>query len=151
VGSRIIEPIFGIILIFVAMALFPGMVMEPTHEMLTDSAVASGNVTTGVGETSGTLTLQQGLYDDDTANVSSVTSSLGTDAPIASSYVAATRHVTITGLTASQTRELTVSYLYDATSSLTGMGQAGKMGPMIMFLGILGMGIGLIYHSIRGR
>lgn len=142
--------VMGIIMIMVAFIMFP-LIMTGTHDILTDASTEIANVTTAGGITTADVTLSPGLYNDDTDSVLAVTSSLGTDAPVAGSYVAATDALTVTGLTAADNRLLTVSYEYEATTDYTGMGALARMAPTLIFLALLGAGVGIVVAAWRGR
>jgi len=142
----------GIIMIMVSFIVFP-LVMTGTHEVRTDPATATGNVTTGGGITTGTVSLagNGGLYQDSTDSITSLTSDLGTDTPTASSYNVATDVLTVGGLTAASTRTVTVAYEYDATTDYTGLGSLTSLAPTLVFLALLFSGVGIVWSSFKGR
>jgi hypothetical protein len=125
--------ILGIIICF---SFFP-MMMDSAHEIRTDVQVDSLASVTGSGETTDDVTLNRALYDANIANITTITSTLGTDNPAASTYVLATRALTVGGLTASGTRTLTVTYEYSATDEYTGLGEMVDFSPMFIFMGII--------------
>ncbi len=94
------------------------VVVNPLYYSATDIYSESFSVTTGAGETSADVTLTEALYDDNTTYVISATSSQGTDVPAIGAYNAATQELTITGLSASLTRTLSVSYYYESTTEI---------------------------------
>lgn len=141
---------FGIIMIFVAFTIFP-MIMTASHDVLTDDHTVSANVSTGVGETTGSVTLTKGLYGDSTEYVDSITSDYASDSPTASSYASATKVLTVGGLVASYNRTLTVEYEYDQTTEYTGMASMAKIGPTILFICLLLGGAGMVYAEVRGK
>lgn len=149
-SNRPVQAIFGLILIFIAFILFP-MVMSGTHEVRTDDATQSGNITTGVGATTGDIVIAHGgLYNDSTDSVTSVSSSNGGDTPAASSYTAATDTLTVSGLEASKTRTITVAYEYNAISDYEGMEETTSIAPTVLFVALLLSGVMMMWHSIRG-
>jgi hypothetical protein len=104
---------------------------------------------TGTGETTADVVLSTALYNDDNGHVTSITSTVGTDVPVAGTYVAATKTLTVTGLTASESRTLTVIYDSDNLSDYTGLGTIVSLSPLIIWLVILGaLGIGL-YSNVK--
>lgn len=106
------------------------------------------NVTTGGGVTTATVTLSQPLYGDETRNAV-VSSNLTTDAPIASTYIAATKVLTVIGLQASQTHRLSVEFKIDRLGDYFGAGIGAKVWPLLLILGTLGIIAGAIYTATR--
>jgi hypothetical protein len=104
------------------------------------------NVTTGDNVTTATVTLSQELFGDETRNAS-VSSNLTSDAPIASSYDDDTQVLTITGLTASESRRLTITYSIDALTDYWGAGIAARMWPLILIIGVLAIVVGAVYAA----
>ena len=110
----------------------------------------TAEVTTGVGETQANVVLTSALLDDDVDNVKSIASTEPTDVPVADSYVAGTKTLTITGLAPSKTRTLTIVYVtassqhLDIMKELTGVSisQVGGLG------GIISMGLGFFTHGL---
>ncbi len=149
-NGRAMEAVFGIISIFIALIMF-GLVMTGSHDILTDSDTDTfANVTTAVGVTSADVVLTSDLYNSAVSSVTSVTSSLITDVPVAATYTAGTNTLHVTGLTASETRTLTAVYDYGATDDYTGLTQIVKLGPLVLFLGLLALGVALIWKGIKG-
>lgn len=145
-GMRVVLiAVIAIIMIIIAMQFMPDMT-SATHEVITDSQIDTGNVTTGVGVTTGDVTLTQSLYNDATGYITSVTSDHGADNPVASAYTTATQALTISGLAASQTRDLTVVYDYDATGDYTGLRAAGRMVPTLIILALICVPAAIIWR-----
>ena len=146
-----VEALMGIIMIMVSFIIFP-MVMTGTHEVRTDAATATGNVTTGGGVTTGAVSLtgNGGLYNDSTDSITSLASDLGADTPIVSSYNISTAVLTVGGFAASQNRTITVAYEYDATTDYTGLGSLTSLAPTLVFLALLFSGVGIVWHSFKG-
>jgi len=115
--------------------LLPAMLLGVDQFRLADQ-VDPFAVDTGGGETSVDVTLSQELYGDETRNAS-ITSNVTADAPIASSYVSATRVLTVTGLQASTAHYLTVTYKIDRLDDYWGAGAGAKVIPVLLILGIL--------------
>ena len=88
------------------------------YDFRTDVREDSFNVTTGVGETTADVVLVKSLYDDDISTVTALSDN-ATDTPTVDSYDTATRALTVGGLQADSSREITVSY---DVYSLTGGG-----------------------------
>lgn len=83
-------------------------VTEAIYDFRTDVREDSFSVTTGA-VTSANVTLVKEVYDDDTSTIE-LTSDNTSDSPTFSSYDTATRGLTVSGLSADTTRDLTVAY-----------------------------------------
>ena len=143
--------VIGIIGIVIAMVVFP-IIMSSTHDVQTDNRTELfAGVVTGGGETSANVTLTKQLYNDDVAYVTSITSSLITDVPVASSYNSGTKALTVGGLTAASSRTLTVNYENNALVDYTGMGAVVGITPLLIWVSIIAVVIGGIYVAFRSR
>lgn len=121
---------FGIVII-----LFGSFLTGIHNARVATYTQVAPSVVTGGGDTSTNVTLIEPLFGGNIPNVLSITSSYSdvSEAPQASSYVSNTRVLTIIGLAASETRNLSITYQYgnlDATSD-TFMG----MLPLLMIVG----------------
>ena len=141
----------AMVLIFVVVlfSIFP-LVLTGTDETLTDPSTETGNITTGAGVTTGTISLSPALYNDDITSVTGISSSYGSDTPSASSYNGATDILTVGGLAESQTRTITVEYVYEATSDYTGLTSFVRLAPMLLFMAIIGVIIGALWNTLKG-
>jgi len=145
VRGGIITMVMGIIAIAIAFIIFP-IVLEATGSVLahTGNVMQTDTVTTGVAITEADVVLKYDLYEGDVANVVSITSTEATDVPVAASYVVATKTLTISGLIAEKTRDLTTTYETESMGVFTGLGSIVKVAPLMVFIGLLaGGGFGL--------
>lgn len=138
--------------------LFMPAIVDSFHETLVETQTDQGNITTGGGETTGNITLATPLYMDRLSSVSSITSTLGTDAPSSTAYTAATQLLVYGGLTASDNRIITVVYEYDATTEFPNTGDAIRMGPVIILISLIVIvmavplgGIFMLWRKAKGR
>ncbi|KSV16171.1 hypothetical protein DA01_08760 [Dehalococcoides mccartyi] len=135
--------------IAVALLFFPMVLSSMDSIRFTENTGTYATVTTGVGETSADVVLSAALFNDDTTHVTSITSTVETDVPVAGTYTTGTKTLTITGLTASESRTLTVIYDSDGLTDYTGLGIIVGLSPLIIWLVILGaLGVGL-YTNVR--
>jgi len=104
--------------------------------------------TTGAADTDSDVTLSQTLFGDETRNAT-VSSNVTADAPIASSYVSATKVLTVIGLEASESHRLTVTYKIDALTDYYGAGTGARVWPLMLILGVLGIIAGAVYNATR--
>ena len=141
--------VFIIIAVMIAIMMMP-MLLSSLDDVQTDTATETEYSTTGVGETTEDVAFADPLYEDDTANVSSITSDNGSDTPAANSYASTTDTLTVSGLAASGTRNLTIIYTSDALSEYTGLSDMVKMTGFIIFAALIIAAFAGIYHSAKG-
>ena len=130
----------GILLIIIAFILFP--LLLNSFSDITREEVTS---TTGVAETTGSITLNSGLFEDNVDYVVSIDSSDDDDLPVASEYNSVTKALVVTGLDDSSTRSLEATYYTerddDYTSSLS------SVAPFLIFASLLVSGIAVAWRS----
>lgn len=107
------------------------------------------NVTTGAGVTTSDVVLTQALLDDGT-NFATISSNLTGDAAVPSSYVSATKTLSVGGLLESQSRQLEVTYRYNQLSSYWAADILCKMWPVLLGLGVVGIIVGSVITANRG-
>ena len=141
----------ALLVIIVAFMFLPDIITS-THEALTDEDTVAANITTGAGVTTGGVNLTETLWENDVGSVTSVTSTVGGDTPVAQSYSVALNRLTVSGLLASQTRVLTVVHEYSATEEYVGTKQGLQMAPTLIVL-VLAIGIpgALIWKMFGSR
>ena len=140
--------LFGVILLF---NFFP-TVTDSTHDLQVDVDVQiEAAVTTGVSETTADVVLDEELWKSRTTSVTSITSDNGGDTPVADSYVEATQTLTVSGLVESDTRELTITYEYDALTDYTMMGMLVSWAPVLLLIGIFGLIGGALWAAVSFR
>lgn len=103
---------------------------------------------TGANVTSYGVTLSQELFSDKTYNAV-ITSNVTADAPIPSSYVSSTQVLTVTGLEASETRLLTITYQIDSLEDYFGASLGARVWPLMLVLGVIGVIVGAVYNATR--
>ncbi len=135
----------GIIMIAIAFVVFP-IIMDASDSILAPEKTQAITVPTASGVTTATLTLTDGVYENDKANVT-LSSSNANDTPVVSS--ASGKSVVVTGLEASSTRIMNVTYASDALDNYTGLAAIVKVAPLIVFVSILGVAIGGAYFSFK--
>lgn len=148
-GGKTGSVFIGLIMVAVMFILFP-LVTGATHDLQTDVEVQTeAAVVTGAGVTVADVVLAEGLWDADTAYVSSITSDNVGDTPVKGVYTAGTKTLNITGLAAADTRGLTITYEYDALTDYTGMGPLVAVAPLLLFIGVIGAVVGGLYMSFK--
>jgi len=146
----IFKMVIGIVGIAIAMIMFP-IILEGTHDIATDQQIdTSTNVaTSGTPSYQGVITLSQDLYNNSVGQVTSITSSSGTDTPVAATYVSASGSLTVTGLLDTGTRTLVTTYDYDAIDTYSGMDSVVHIAPLFVFVGLLFGGSLSAYAGFR--
>lgn len=123
--------------------LMLGAVVTALDSFRLDEQVDPFTVTSG--NTSAQLTLSQSLYNADTANVISITSNTTTDAALPSTYVSATKVLTITGLDSTASHYLYVTYYRDGLEEYFGAQTASRTVPVLLILGVISIVGGAVY------
>ena len=108
------------------------------------------DVTTGVGETYSVETLSYAHYYEDLTDLSASSDNVA-DTPVVLDYNEDTYAVNVTGLAASDSRILTISYVRESNQQFTGMSSFVRLLPFIAVLGLLIACIWGIFSSIRSR
>lgn len=136
----------AIIALFLLLGAFASPITNGIKTWRTDSLTQTPTVVTGEGITTANVTLTSArlLFQADVSNVQ-ITSSI-TESPVASAYVEVSKDLFITGLTAGQTRVLTITYLAETEDSV--MGVLGPFLGILIFGGIIGA---LFWGVFKGK
>ena len=110
-------------------------VASGVYSFRTDVREDTFQVTTAAGVTGANVTLLKALFDDDTGTIS-FTSDIA-EVPVVSSWNGTTRQLEVGGLTASESRELVVSYDKAAFAATNAISNLMDSVPFIWFLMIL--------------
>lgn len=137
----------GLVLIVIGFILF-GALLTAFDGMVYSEVTTSRTVATGVGVSNSTMVLGHELYNANLDNVSDISSTLGTDDPAPGAYDDNTDTLTVTGLTASSSR--TISVDYNTARSDTYIELLQPYLPFFILLIFLGAGGGLVYRSFKG-
>lgn len=122
----------GILAIFLLLGAFSSPIIDGIKGWRTNDVTQNFVVNTAVGETASNVTLTYDLYQAAVPEVASITSTEGADAPAATSYTEATKVLLVSGLSANNTRTLTVNYYAETDDNVMRV-----LGP---FLGVLIIG-----------
>ncbi len=107
----------AVIAIFLLLGAFSTPILDGIKTWRTDGlSTQTAVVATAAGVTTANITLAKDLYQANVVNVSSITSSDGTDVPAATSYTEDTLVLLVSGLNDDASRTLTLSY-YGETDS----------------------------------
>lgn len=144
-GMKGIIALFGgTFLIILMSAMLTGLVA-----FRSTSQSADYDVTTAAGATSANVTLILPVLDADIGNITSVTSNITTDAPLANTYTDAIKRVLISGLDDDAARRLTVVYRTSSLNSYLGADIAAKWWPLFLVLGIIAVITAAIINGFR--
>ncbi len=138
--------LFGGTFLIILMASTMGAI----NDFRSAATTATYDVTTAAGVTSTNLTLSQGVLDTFLPNVTSVSSNLTADAPIASTLISSTV-LTVSGLEANDARRLTVIYRAPKLDNYTGADLAAKWWPLFLVISIIGVIVGALIKSFQGK
>ena len=142
---------FTIIGAIIVLVLF-GTMLAGIGEAQTDERTDPfGAVVTGGGITVADVVLVVPLYEGNLGNVVSITSDLGTDVPIQTDYTALTQTLEVSGLTASDTRTLTVTYKYGALGNYVGVNSFFGFIPLLVGVAVVIIIVGSMVGAFKNR
>jgi hypothetical protein len=137
---------FCILALFLLLGAFREPIADGIKGWRTEEQAQGATVTTGAGATTANVTLTADLFQDDTAEVTDISSNISGESPAASTYTAATNVLLVSGLNSSATHALVITYNADPESAVM-----AAVGP---FLGILifgGLIVAILYGAFKGR
>ena len=144
------KSVIGLIGIGVVIILM-SVIMGGLKNSATDSRQDSFSVTTTGGETTAIVGTQELPWKALTSSVSSITSDYAEDYPLCEQVSG--NEITIEGLAPSETRVVTITYLYDANQGFMGASSMLNIVPLLLWVGIIVVIIGIsvaIFQSRRG-
>lgn len=137
----VILTLIGVAIFFVFM---PTM-MSGLFDFRTDEQSDAFTVPTGGAETTAQVTLAQDLWENGTQFVESIASDLGTDNPVASNYASTTHNLTVSGLTAGTSRNLTVVYNIAALDEFQGVATLSGIMPLLLMASVVLIPIAVVW------
>ncbi len=141
------KPVLLAIGALIIILLAPSM-LASVDDFLTNDHEAIYDVITAPAATTADVVFVESLYDSATSRVS-ISSNVTADAPIAASYVTATKTLTVSGLEADNTHRLTVTYEIDGLDLYPGAGVGAKVWPLFIILGVIGIIAGAVYSAVK--
>ncbi len=140
--------IIGAILILV---LF-GTMISGMREAQTDEQEDNfGAEVTAPGTTTADVVLTAPLYGEELTNIVSITSTLGTDVPLATDYTPLTRTLEVSGLDDDASRTLTVTYLFGALGDYVGVGTFLGLTPLLVGIGAVIIIVAAMVLAFKNR
>jgi len=144
-----IGKVFVVILaVFLLLGAFRTSIADGIKGWRTETQVQAASVTTAAAVTSANVTLTADLFQDDTAEVTGITSNVTMDAPVASTYVSATKVLLVGGLTAGADHTLTITYIAESENDV--MRAVGPFLGIMVFGGLLVAIFYGAFHKKRG-
>lgn len=119
----------AILAIFLLLGAFRTSIADGIKGWRTETQIQTASLTTGAGETSGNVTLTGDLFQDDTAEVTTISSNETLDSAVASSYDTTTNKLLVAGLASDKTRSLTITYSAESENDVMRV-----IGPFLGFL-----------------
>ena len=126
--------------------LLMGAAMTGIRDFRSSEYTELHNVTTAANVTTDSVILTQDLFNDETSNVT-ISSNITADAPVSSGYTSATNTLAISGLVASQLRQLTVVYRYGQLGDYWAADLGARSWPIFLVLGVIGVIAGAVYAA----
>lgn len=147
--GKALQVVMLIVGLVITILMFP-MALSAMHDIQTDPQTQTlVGVATAAGVTTADIVLTKAVFNNNTGNVTALTTSLVTDVPVTGTWVEATKTLTVTGLTAASARDITITYNYDGLTDYTGLGTVVGISPILLWLTILGaLGLGL-YSNVK--
>jgi hypothetical protein len=131
----------------IVIALF-GAILGSITAFRSAEYIQPANVSTS-GNTSTTVKLVQPLLDDNTGFIT-ITSSDPNDAAVPYSYLSASQNLTISGLEATASHYLYITFRYNQLGDYLGADTVAKLWPLMIGVGILGI-IGVSIYTAYDR
>jgi hypothetical protein len=138
----------GILALFLLIGPFQGPISEGIKGWRTTDSTETFAVTTAAGVTSANVTLGHDLYQAALSEVISVSSNI-TETPAATTYVEASKRLTVSALNANDTRTLTVRYYAETDDTV--MRALGPFLSVLIFGGAAGAVLIGIWRGLNGR
>lgn len=145
-GKVVLSIVALIFLLILGGTILPDVV----DETVSDTYAEHYEVATGVGETSTTETLAYAHYYEDLTGLSS-TSDNTNDDPVVMTYDEDTYDVTVSGLEASASRILTISYYREGNQQFTGFNAFVRLSPFLFIIGGIVACLWGLYSSWKNR
>jgi hypothetical protein len=140
--------IVGIAVLVLGLFAFSNQISEGITNWRTDAAADNFVVTTGGGESTASVSLTSDLFAAKTSHVTSITSNITGEHPIATAYDEDTKVLSLAALNAGTSRSLVVSYR--AVTSDEYMSIIGPFLAFLIFGGIVAAIIWSMVHKRRG-
>jgi len=138
--------LFVVLAIFLLLGAFSEPILDGIDGWRTDDTTQAFAVTTAAGVTTANVTLSGDLYQDDVAEVVTVTSNVTGETPVATTYTAASNVLLLSALNAGTTHTITVNYAADSDSTVM-----AAIGPFLGVLIIGGLIVGIFMGGRKNR
>lgn len=138
----------AVFLIFLLLGAFRDPILDGIKDWRTDGGTTTQSelATTAAGITSANVTLDKDLYQALTSQVTEISSTDGTDTPVATAYDEDTLQLTIGGLDDDATRTLTIIYYGETDNDAMRI-----IGPWLAFFLIGSLTVLIIWSVFEGK
>jgi hypothetical protein len=145
------KALVAIIAIFLLLGAFATPILNGIKNWRTDGGGTTQTelITTAAAQTSANVTLDKDLYQAITSSVTSITSTDGTDTPVATAYDEDTLALTIAGLNDDASRTLTI--VYDGETDDNVMRVIGPFLGVLVIGGLVGVMLWDTFQSRKKR
>jgi hypothetical protein len=140
---------YGFLVIMVSVGLFLLPVTAAAYDFRTDIKEDTCRIMTGVGVSTGNVTLIKAIYLNDPSTVS-LTSDDSDDLPVVVSYNSTNRLLALSGFAESANRTVTVSYDVDSLGSSSALANFIDKVPWIWLIALVCFPIAAIVYIIFG-
>ena len=140
--------VLSIVALIFLLILAGNVLPDVVDDTVSDTYAENYEVTTGGGITNTTESLSYAHYYTDLTGLSA-TSDNGSDSPVVMSYNSVTYDVTVSGLEASASRILTISYYREGNQQFTGFNGFVRLAPILFIIGGIVACIWGLYSSFR--
>lgn len=135
-----------VVLVFLLLGVFADPINDGIKGWRTDTTTQSFSVTTAAGQTTANVTLSGDLFQDNITNVSTITSNVTAETPIATSYTTATNVLLLSALNAAAMHTITLTYFAETSNTVL-----QTIGPWLSLLIIGGLLVGIFVSGGIGR
>lgn len=140
--------VFGAMLLILIMPLLFVSIQDARTDTYTQQF---GDISTAANVTTANLTLATEVWEDAVSSITGITSSISTETASADAYNTSGRLLTVGGLASAASRNLTVEYLYQAStvSDLQTTEYLFTVVIWFMVLVVLGLLFAAVYHAYQ--
>jgi hypothetical protein len=145
--TKVILSIVGVVIGLMLIAdVMPGVINDVASASYSEPFV----VTTQEGQTSANVTLSYANYYGDLTDLSA-TSDNGADTPVVLAYYQNNYVTTVAGLSADDSRILTINYVREAHQQFTGFSGLIRILPVLLIIGLIVASIWGLFSARRSR
>lgn len=149
-NNKVFSVVIGLVAVVILGLAMPA-ITDSVESFRTDILEQSYSVDTTVGANSANVSLSSALWNDNIAYVTSLSSNITSDAPVAASYNATSAVLLITGLADNTSRTITLSYKTAGLADYEGADTASTKLPGIVMGFLILIPLGFIVYLFMNR